>query len=144
MMQSGAWPDNFQYITCEEFDVTNTPNRTIDLKTYLVAVTEPTAYGDFSWPSKAGLTPELFNGYSYMKFDMDVKANYIVKGATYSSRALGTWSAGLNSSMNITDQKTIRSLTAAIIYRVYTVLVSNPNRSEERKWGADDAPFNVC
>lgn len=92
-----------------------------------MAVTEPTAYGDFVWPSRAGSTSELFNGYSYMKFDMDVKANYIVKGATSSSRALGTWSAGLNSTINITDQKTMGSLTAAIIYRIYTILVCNAN-----------------
>lgn len=124
MMQSGAWPANLQYITCEEFDGTNTPNRTIDLKTYLMAVTEPTAYGDFAWPS----TPDLFNGYSYMKFDMDVKVNYLVKGALSSTRALGTWPAGLNSSMNITDPKTMANLTADIIYRVYTILVRKANQ----------------
>lgn len=120
-MQSGTWPANPQYITCEEYDNTNTPNRTIDLKTSLMAVTEPTAYGDFVWPSTVGSEP--FNGYSYMKFDMDIKANYLLKGATSASRPLGTWSAGLNSTLNITDQKTMVSLTAAIIYRVYTVLV---------------------
>lgn len=124
MMQSEAWPTSLQYITCEEFDGTNTPNRTINLKASLMAVTEPTAYGDFVWPS----TPDLFNGYSYMKFDMDVKANNIVKGVTSASRALGTWSAGLNSTMSITDPKTMVSLTAAIIYRVYTVLVCIANQ----------------
>lgn len=120
MLQSGAWPSNSKYITCNDYDGTNTPDRVVDLKSFFVGVTEPTSYGDFSLVTKAN---SQFNGYSFMKFDMDISAVSVRNGASVNTKNLGTWTTGLQQPLNIRETEEIKNLTAAVVYRVYTVVV---------------------
>ncbi|XP_053667056.1 ionotropic receptor 25a [Anopheles marshallii] len=119
ILQSGSWPSNMKYITCEDYDGTNTPNHTIDLKTAFVEVTEPTTFGPFEIPKGAKIP---FNGNTYMKFDMDINAVSIRGGASVNTRNLGTWEASLNAPINVANEAEIKNLTADVVYRVYTVV----------------------
>ncbi|XP_053673131.1 ionotropic receptor 25a [Anopheles nili] len=119
ILQSGSWPSNMKYITCEDYDGTNTPNHTIDLKTAFIEVTEPTTFGPFEIPKGAKIP---FNGNSYMKFDMDINAVSIRSGASVNTRSLGTWEASLNAPISVANEADIKNLTADVVYRVYTVV----------------------
>ncbi|XP_035782747.1 ionotropic receptor 25a-like isoform X2 [Anopheles albimanus] len=120
ILQSGSWPSSMKYITCEDYDGTNTPNHTIDLKTAFIEVTEPTTYGRFEIP-KGKI---LFNGNSYMKFLMDINAVTIRSGASVNTRNLGTWEASLSAPINVANEIDLKNLTADVVYRVYTVVQS--------------------
>uniref|UniRef100_A0A8W7P043 Ionotropic glutamate receptor C-terminal domain-containing protein n=1 Tax=Anopheles coluzzii TaxID=1518534 RepID=A0A8W7P043_ANOCL len=119
ILQSGSWPSNMKYITCEDYDGTNTPNHTIDLKTAFIEVTEPTTFGPFEIPKGGKMQ---FNGNTYMKFDMDINAVSIRSGASVNTRSLGTWEASLNAPINVANEAEIKNLTADVVYRVYTVV----------------------
>lgn len=108
-----------KYLTCDEYDGTNSPNHTIDLKSAFIEVTEPTTYGPFEFPK--GKTP--FNGHSFMKFDMDISAVTIRGGASVSTKNLGKWEASLDNLLYVTSEDDMKNLTADIVYRVYTVVV---------------------
>lgn len=120
MLISGTWQSNMTYLTCDDYDGKNTPERAVDLKSYFVGITEPTSYGNFSL---AKGTP--FNGHSYMKFDMDISSVSILGGASVNTKNLGSWTAGLaaNSPLKIVETEDIKNLTADVVYRVYTVVV---------------------
>lgn len=120
MLLTGTWPTNMQYLTCDDYDGTNTPDRTIDLRSFFVNVKEPATYGNFSFPS--GQTP--FNGHAMMKFDMDIAVVSVQGGASVSTKTLGNWTAGLNSQILVKSDDDMKNFTAAIVYRVYTVVVS--------------------
>lgn len=120
MLLTGTWPTNMQYLTCDEYDGTNTPDRTIDLKKFFVDVMEPATYGNFSFAS--GSTP--FNGHSMMKFDMEISAVSVQGGSSVSTKNLGNWTAGLSSLLAIRNEPDMKNFTAAVVYRVYTVVVS--------------------
>nr|XP_040236493.2 ionotropic receptor 25a [Anopheles coluzzii] len=119
ILQSGSWPSNMKYITCEDYDGTNTPNHTIDLKTAFIEVTEPTTFGPFEIPKGGKMQ---FNGNTYMKFDMDINAVSIRSGASVNTRSLGTWEASLNAPIIVANEAEIKNLTADVVYRVYTVV----------------------
>ena len=38
MLQVGAWPVDVKYLTCDDYDGSNTPDHTIDLKSYFIGV----------------------------------------------------------------------------------------------------------
>lgn len=120
MLISGTWQSNMTYLTCDDYDGKNTPERAIDLKSYFIAITEPTTYGNFSLVTRPN-TP--FNGYSYMKFDMDISAVSIFGGASVNTKNLGSWTAGLQSPLSIVETEDMKNLTADVVYRVYTVVV---------------------
>lgn len=77
MLQIGQWPMNIKTLTCDEYDGTNTPDHSIDLKSYFTSVQEATTYGSFQFPTKAE-TP--FNGNSFMKFEMDINSVFVRSG----------------------------------------------------------------
>lgn len=120
MLLTGTWPTNMQYLTCDDYDGTNTPERAIDLKSFFVNVKEPATYGNFTFPS--GNTP--FNGHSMMKFDMDISVVSVQGGSSVSTKNLGNWTAGLSSPILVKSADDMKNFTAAIVYRVYTVVVS--------------------
>lgn len=120
MLLMGAWPTNMQYMSCDDYDGTNTPDRAIDLKTHFVAVKEPTTYGNFSFPLKSS---GQFNGHTFMKFDMELSAVSVRGGASVNTRTLGSWSSGLTSPINVIGAEDMKNLTADVVYRVYTVVV---------------------
>lgn len=119
----GAWPTNMQYLSCDDYDGTNTPDRNIDLKSYFVNVKEPTTYGNFSFPARTNNNNQ-FNGHSFMKFDMEISAVSVRGGASVNTKTLGTWTSGLTSPINIVNAEDTKNLTADVVYRVYTVVVS--------------------
>lgn len=121
MLLTGTWPTNMQYLTCDEYDGTNTPERSIDLKASFVNVMEPPTYGNFVFAS--GSTP--FNGHSMMKFDMEISAISVQAGASVNTKSLGYWAAGLNSSLVVSNESDMKNFTAAVVYRVYTVVVGS-------------------
>ena len=111
---------NVKYLSCDDYDGSNTPDHTIDLRSYFVEVNEPPTYGVFEFGGKPRIP---FNGNSYMKFDMDINAVTIRGGASVNTKSLGTWSAGIDNKLKITNEEEIKNLTADIVYRVYTVVV---------------------
>lgn len=120
ILSAGGWPKNTRYISCDDFDGTNTPERNVDLRSAFGAVTEPTTYGSFVLNNEPNAT---FNGHSYMKFDMTVSSLSIRMGVSENAKELGTWLAGLNNPLNIQTSEEVRNLTADIVYRIYTVEV---------------------
>lgn len=116
-MSNSAWP-TMDYITCDEYDNNNTPERKIDLKSYFNAVSEPTSFGNFSL---AASDDEQFNGFSYMKFQMDITSVSILNGQSGNAKQLGMWTAGLNNPIQVNAVEEISKLTADVVYRVYTV-----------------------
>lgn len=38
LLQGGSWPSDMKYITCEQYDGTNTPERLIDLRSSFASV----------------------------------------------------------------------------------------------------------
>lgn len=124
MMQDGAYPSNLKYLTCNEFDNSNTPPRDdLNLKKYFAAVTEPLSFGRLSLNMAEGAR---FNGFSYMQFKMEMSAVSIRDKASVSTKPLGSWTAGLKSPIEVTQPADMRKLQAAVVYRVYTVVVSLP------------------
>ncbi|XP_055858527.1 ionotropic receptor 25a [Episyrphus balteatus] len=119
MLQSGAWPKDMEYLTCDNFQGANTPERLIDLRQYFLQVSEATSYGVFELVTQPNLP---FNGYSYMQFEMDISVLSIRGGNSVNTRSIGSWVAGLNSSLNVKDEKIMRELTADTVYRVFTVV----------------------
>lgn len=59
-----------------------------------------------------------------MKFEMDINAVTIRGGASVNTKSLGSWTAGLDNPLNIQNDVDIKNLTADVVYRVYTVVVS--------------------
>lgn len=64
-----------------------------------------------------------FNGYSYMKFEMDINVLQIRGGSSVNSKSIGTWTAGLDSPIVVKDEEQIKNLTADTVYRIFTVVV---------------------
>lgn len=122
MLLTGAWPTNLQYLTCDDYDGTNTPERSIDLRSFFVGVNEPPTYGNFSFAT--GNTP--FNGHSLMKFNMEMSVVSVQDGASVSTKSLGNWTAGLNSPLVVKSENDMKNFTAAVVYRVFTVVVRIP------------------
>lgn len=131
IIDNGSWPLNGNYISCDEFDASTAPERSLDLRTAFVAVTEPTTYG--RWHMAANSTQ--FNGNSYMKFHMEIRAIRLngTVSASVSTASFGTWLSGLNNAINVTEPKLMSTLSAAVIYRVATVVVRIENHAINRK-----------
>lgn len=108
------------YLTCNEYTGTNTPKRSLDLKSFFVNISEPASYGTFSFANDN--VP--FNGNSTMQFDMDVLSVSIRGGLNYREEIIGNWSAGFATPLVITSNQTAKKLKAETIYRVVTVVVS--------------------
>lgn len=120
MLSSNNWPQDMEYLTCNNYTGSNTPERLLDLKSFFVNISQPTSYGTFSFANDT----KPFNGYSLMKFDMDVMTVSVRHGVVYSENVIGNWTAGLTSPLMIKSNKSIEELKAQRIYRVYTVVVS--------------------
>lgn len=122
MLQSGEWPTNMQYLTCDDFDGTNTPERNLDLRTAFVNVNESPTYGNFTFPS----SNNPFNGHSWMKFIMEMSAVSVQGGASVGTKPLGNWTADISAPIIVNSVEEMTNLSAAVVYRVFTVVVSLP------------------
>lgn len=118
-MTTKNWPENMDYLTCENYTGSNTPDRSLNLKSFFTNISEPTNYGKFAFGS--GNVP--FNGISSLAFKMDILSVSIRNGIEYNENTIGTWSAGFTSPLRIKSNKIVEELKAKRIYRVSTVVV---------------------
>ncbi|CAH0399704.1 unnamed protein product [Chilo suppressalis] len=116
LLDSGKWPNDMKYITCDEYDGKNTPNRTLDLKTAFQEVKEIPVYAPFYIPDD-----DPMNGRSFMEFNTDLTAVTVKDGASIGSRSLGSWKAGLSNPLSLTDPDNMSDYSAQLVYRVVTV-----------------------
>lgn len=120
MISANEWPPNMEYVSCEfdaEFDAP--PNRTIDLKSFFMNVTQPTTYGTFVF--KEGVE---FNGHSHLKFDMDIMGVKVRNSVECSEKSLGNWSAGFSSPIYMDLMDEMEQVNVKKVYRVSTVVVN--------------------
>ena len=89
-----------------------------------IQIQEPTSYGVFELVTQPG---KAFNGYSYMKFEMDINVLQIRGGNSVNTKSIGTWTAGLDSPLVVKDEDVMKNLTADTVYRIFTVVVSYPS-----------------
>ncbi|KPJ21482.1 hypothetical protein RR48_00381 [Papilio machaon] len=119
-----------KYITCDEYDGKNTPNRTLDLKTafrevrcldyHNMKVKETPTYAPFYIPED-----DPMNGRSFMEFSTDLSAVTIKDGASIGSRNLGSWKAGLSNPLTLNDADNMSDYSAQLVYRIVTMEVGN-------------------
>lgn len=119
MLSTKNWPENMNYLTCDNYTGSNTPNRSLDLRSHFVDVTEQATYGKFVFSN--GKLP--FNGYSMMKFDMDVVSVSIRNGIEYKEENLGNWTAGFTSPLQLKSNTSLEHLKTTTIYRISSVVV---------------------
>ncbi|XP_068617329.1 ionotropic receptor 25a isoform X1 [Battus philenor] len=116
LLDSGNWPSDMKYITCDEYDGKNTPYRTLDLKTAFQEIKETPTYAPFYIPED-----DPMNGRSYMEFSTDISAVTVKDGASIGSRVLGTWKAGLSNPLILTEADNMSDYSAQLVYRIVTV-----------------------
>ncbi|CAK1585204.1 unnamed protein product [Parnassius mnemosyne] len=116
LLDSGSWPNDMQYITCEDYNGKNTPSRTLDLKTAFQEIKETPTYAPFYIPED-----DSMNGRSYMEFSADLSAVTVKDGASIGSRSLGSWKAGLSNPLTLTDADNMSDYSAQVVYRIVTV-----------------------
>jgi ionotropic glutamate receptor len=133
-----------KYLTCDDYNGENTPDRDIDLRSsfinvrgnklicfpppfyslqkYIInylQVNEPLTYAPFVFG--VGNDNKSFNGNSFMKFNVDISTITIKQNATTAVKSLGTWRAGFNESLQIQNNDEVQSLIPNRIYRVVAV-----------------------
>lgn len=118
MILANKWPQNLEYVTCDSFTESSSPNRSIDLKSFFVNVTEPATYGTFTFKDEVE-----FNGFSMLKFDMDILGVAVRNGIECNEKVLGNWTADFSSPFSMDSMKELSELNAIRVYRVSTVVV---------------------
>ncbi|XP_008183092.2 ionotropic receptor 25a [Acyrthosiphon pisum] len=117
MMNSGEWPTNVTYTTCDEYNEENPlPRRNVDLRRYLKDMTEPPSYAPFLIDT---------NGHSYEEFTMRLEKVTVLNSQSVSAENVGSWKASLNSPIIVKDAANMTHFSAVTVYRVVTVL-QNP------------------
>lgn len=119
MILANEWPENMEYVSCDDYDESITPNRTIDLRPSFMNVSQPTTYGTFEFKKGAE-----FNGHTYLKFDMDITGVKVRNGKECSEKSLGHWSSGFASPIYADLMEDLGEINAKKIYRVSTVIVN--------------------
>lgn len=115
-----SWPIDMNYLTCDNYTGLNTPERSIDLRSYFVDISEPATYGQFKLVNGNG----TFNGYSTIAFDMNILAVSMRHDIDYHEQHLGIWPAGFMIPLKLESRHGMNELTPIKIYRVYTVVVN--------------------
>ncbi|KAI5740635.1 hypothetical protein M8J76_005732 [Diaphorina citri] len=127
MLDAGEWSKNFTYVTCEEYNEDNLPNRkNFDLRRYLKQVSEPTSYGTFVIET---------NGHSFEEFTAHLEKVSIINSQPVSSEAVGTWKANLNSPIMVKDAASLANFSAVTVYKIVTVLQEPFVMREESEGG---------
>lgn len=119
MISTNNWPADMNYITCQKYTGQNTPNRSLDLRSYFVNVLEPTTYGDFNLASDN--TP--FNGHSTMSFNMELLTISFNNGTIGHEQYVGNWTAGLRNPLILDTHQSMDKFKPVKIHRVYVVVV---------------------
>ncbi|XP_046835531.1 ionotropic receptor 25a isoform X1 [Vespa crabro] len=109
------WPVVPSHIGCDDYNGNNTPSRNFDFLEKLRATSKnmtPT-YAAFKWGEK--------NGEHGVDFRMSINLVYIEKETLTSTESTGSWSAGLDSPLEVINNVIVNS-TAVTSYRVVTVI----------------------
>ncbi|XP_074095808.1 ionotropic receptor 25a [Cotesia typhae] len=119
-IKENAWPNVPSHITCDQYNRNNTPSRDgFNLLKWLVDATksgfEPTFAG-FAWDKR--------NGEHHASFDMSINIKVIDNGNVIFTTSMGSWSANVNSPLNITAYYTVSSHTAITSFRIVTVQIA--------------------
>lgn len=118
MILTKKWPKNLEYITCDYYTGSNTPQRLLDLKSFFINVTEPATFGSFFMKRKAE-----FNGVSRMKFTMDI-LGVTARSGKCNKKILGNWTADFSSPFYMDKSlNDVGELSFTKVYRVSTVVV---------------------
>lgn len=118
MKLANQWPE-MEYVTCESYSGSNTPDRSLDLKSFFVNATEQPTYGTFALNNNSA----EFNGYSMLKFNMDILGVAVRNGSECREKNLGNWKADFASPFHMDSMKDMGELNLTKIYRVSTVVV---------------------
>ncbi|KAK2587124.1 hypothetical protein KPH14_002886 [Odynerus spinipes] len=109
------WPLEPSHISCDEYNGNNTPSRNFDFLEKLKSVSKsmtPT-YAGFKWGEK--------NGQHSADFLMSINLVFIERGKLASTENSGSWSAGIDSPLQVTNDAIVNN-TAVTSYRVVTVI----------------------
>lgn len=118
MILANKWPQNMEYAICDSYNGSNISNRSIDLKSFFMNITEPATYGTFIFKNEVE-----FNGYSTLKFDMDILGVVVRNGNECSEKILGNWTAAFSSPFYMDSMKEMGELNVTKVYRVSTIVV---------------------
>lgn len=66
----------------------------------------------------------IISGHSFMQFNMEMSVSYIINGMTVNKKELGGWTAGLKVPIFANSVNEMKEYTAALVFRVVTVVVS--------------------
>ena len=115
---------NVSYIQCNDYKGNNTPQRSFNLRSNFVRLTELSLLKNFHLVTEK---TDAFNGFSSATFDMDIS---LLLNET--STILGSWTAQMNSPINITDKNKTKLLKQVQKFRVATILnapyvIKDPN-----------------
>ncbi|KAG7201200.1 hypothetical protein KM043_003987 [Ampulex compressa] len=113
-LESGEWPSEPEHINCDLYNRTNTPKRGLDFLAKLKWVHRNMT------PTYAGISWGSGNGNHQADFRMSIDMVYIEDGALSSNVAGGSWTAGINSPLEVTNDE-IMNTTAVTSYRVVTI-----------------------
>ena len=117
-MLANKWPESMEYVTCDDYDGSNAPDRSIDLKSFFMNVSEPAAYGTFTFKNDIE-----FNGFSMLKFDNDILGVAVRNGLECNEKILGNWTADFSSPFYMDTMKEMGEFNATKILRVSTIVV---------------------
>ena len=110
MLQSEGFPIEIKYVKCKNYNGSTSPERSVNLRSHFVAVTEPTTFGEFNLQSNPNLS---FNGFSCLKFNMDI--SFVTYNTT---EKLANWTAQLQSGLKIANVMKIQKLIPTKILKV--------------------------
>ncbi|XP_071055575.1 ionotropic receptor 25a [Onthophagus taurus] len=115
MINSGSWPSDLSFITCDDFDGKNSPERPdMNIKSFF--------YKDSTESPTYGLITLSQNGHSFMEFSMQLSSVGVRSGSSDKSVLLGSWKAGFNNNLSLIDAQVMQNYTADIVYRISTVI----------------------
>ncbi|XP_063241815.1 ionotropic receptor 25a [Bacillus rossius redtenbacheri] len=113
MVEAGTFPTDIKYVTCDEYTEETAPTRTnLGLMEALKEVKQE--------PSYAPIRLEK-NGLSYMEFTLKMTRANIVNSKLEKSEEVGTWKAGFDEPLQISDESILSNMTAITFYRIVTV-----------------------
>nr|ARN17848.1 ionotropic receptor 2 [Cephus cinctus] len=116
-LESRQWPREPSHISCDDYNVNNTPVRNFDFLSTLKVTTRnsdfvPT-YGGFAWGKS--------NGDHRANFSMTINLVIINNGNPISTEEIGAWQADVDGDLQVFEEDLLTNHTALTSYRVVTV-----------------------
>uniref|UniRef100_A0ABM1IVT1 Glutamate receptor ionotropic, kainate 2 n=1 Tax=Polistes dominula TaxID=743375 RepID=A0ABM1IVT1_POLDO len=109
------WPLEPFHISCDDYNGNNTPSRNFDFleKLRITSKNLTPSYAAFQWGEK--------NGQHGADFSMSINLVYIEKETIVSTENTGSWSAGINTPLEVSNNIIVNN-TAVTSYRIVTVI----------------------